>query len=194
MKQIPTSLLTICGIEELGHHSSRGVTHILSILDPDWPEPEAFSAYDSHQRTTLKFHDEIEPGPGLVLPATAHVEAILEFGSSLTADIAAGQDPHLLVHCHMGISRSTAAMAIMMVQSHLPGSEEGIFSRLLELRPQAWPNSLMIEYADELLGCRGRLLRALGGLYARQLAKRPETEKTMRNLGRHREIDMAWQA
>ena len=39
MKLPPTSLLTICGLEELGHHSARGVTHVLSILDPDWAEP-----------------------------------------------------------------------------------------------------------------------------------------------------------
>jgi len=27
------------------HHSSRSVTHVLSILDPEWPEPDAFSDY-----------------------------------------------------------------------------------------------------------------------------------------------------
>ena len=39
MRLPPTSLLTICGLEELSHHSARGVTHVLSILDPDWAEP-----------------------------------------------------------------------------------------------------------------------------------------------------------
>jgi predicted protein tyrosine phosphatase len=194
MKLPPTSILTICGLEELGHHSSRGVSHVLSILDPDWPDPVAFSAYDTHHRTTLKFHDVIEPGPGLVMPAREHVETILEFGRSLTADAISRENPHLLVHCHMGVSRSTAAMAILMAQSKHPETEEWIFARLLELRPQAWPNSLMVQFADDLLGRRGRLMNALGGLYAQQLARRPETEKFMRTHGRRREIDMAWQS
>ena len=104
MKPI-TSLLTICGLEELGNHSSKGVTHVLSILDPESPDPDAFSTYDPHHRTTLRFHDVIEAGQGHILPAPEDVEAILELGRSMTAE---GEGIHLLVHCHMGISRSTA--------------------------------------------------------------------------------------
>jgi predicted protein tyrosine phosphatase len=194
MKPIPISLLTICGLEELGHHSARGVTHVLSILDPEWPEPEAFGAYDPHHRTTLHFHDAIEPGPDLILPEPEQVEAILDFGRLLAEDRTTREKAHLLVHCHMGVSRSTAAMAMLMAQSNPGDSEERVFRQLLEMRPQAWPNSLMMEFADELLGRRGRLITALGGLYAQQLAKRPETEQFMRTHGRRREIDMAWQA
>jgi predicted protein tyrosine phosphatase len=194
MKQVPTSLLTICGLEELGHHSSLGVTHVISILDPEWPEPEAFGSYDSHHRTTLRFHDVIEPGPDLVLPKPEHVEAVLDFGAKIIAGPAGRADAHLLVHCHMGISRSTAAMAMLLAQSNRPETEEGIFAHLLELRPQAWPNSLMIEFADDLLGRGGRLINALGGLYAQQLAKRPETEEFMRTHGRLHEVEMARRA
>ena len=194
MKLPPTSILTICGLEELGHHSARGVSHVLSILDPDWPEPEAFGAYDPHHRTTLHFHDVIEPGPDLVLPQPEHVEAILDFGRLLTAEAIAREQPHLLVHCHMGVSRSTAAMAMLMAQSDPEEGEERIFSELLRLRPQAWPNSLMVEFADEQLGRRGQLMTALGGLYAQQLTKRPETENFMRTHGRLREVDMAWKS
>lgn len=194
MKLPPTSILTICGLEELGHHSARGVSHVLSILDPGWPEPEAFGAYDPHHRATLHFHDVIEPGPDLVLPQPEHVEAILDFGRSLGAEAIAHEKAHLLVHCHMGISRSTAAMTMLMAQSSPEESEERIFSQLLGLRPQAWPNSLMVEFADEQLGRRGRLMTALGGLYAEQLARRPETEHFMRTNGRLRELEMAWQS
>jgi predicted protein tyrosine phosphatase len=191
MKAPLTSLLTICGLEELGHHSSRGVTHVLSILDPEWPEPDAFSGFDLHHRTTLKFHDVIQPGPGLVLPNAEHVEAILNFGHAMADEASVRKDPHLLVHCHMGVSRSTAAMAILMAQSGQAESEEWIFSRLIELRPQAWPNSLMIELADEQLNRKGRLTYALGGLYAEQLKRRPDTEDFMRTHGRTREVEMA---
>jgi len=191
MRLPPTSLLTICGLEELGHHSGRGVTHVLSILDPDWAEPADFGAYDPHHRTTLRFHDAIEPGPGLMLPQPDDVRSILDFGRSLTRDAANHEKAHLLVHCHMGISRSTAAMAILMAQSDPGHTEERIFSQLVGLRPQAWPNSLMVEFADDLLNREGRLMTALASLYARQLAKRPETEHFMRTHGRGREVEMA---
>jgi predicted protein tyrosine phosphatase len=194
MRTITTSLLTICGLEELDHHSSRGVTHVLSILDPQWPEPSAFAAYDPHHRTTLHFHDVVEPGPDLVLPEREHVEAILEFGTGMATEASLNRDPHLLVHCHMGVSRSTAAMAILMAHLNRSESEEAIFARLLELRPQAWPNSRMIDFADDLLDRKGRLLASLGRLYARQLANRPETELFMRSHGRAQEVEMARQS
>jgi predicted protein tyrosine phosphatase len=179
------SLLTICGIDELDYHSARGVTHVLSILDPEWPEPEPFWAYDRHHRTTLHFHDNIEPGPDIVLPQSVHVRGILGFGRSLLAD-AERQQAHLLVHCHAGISRSTAAMAILLAQSDPGENEDKVFARIEELRPQAWPNSLMIAFADELLGREGCLSSALGRFYGRQLRKRPGTERLMRTYGRGR--------
>lgn len=191
MKMITTSLLTICGLEELDHHSSRGVTHVLSILDPQWPEPTAFSAYDPHRRTTLHFHDIVEPALAMVLPENKHVEAILEFGTGMATDAFLDRDPHLLVHCHMGVSRSTAAMAILMAHFNPSESEEAVFTRLLELRPQAWPNSRMVGFADDLLNRKGRLIASLGRLYARQLAQRPDTETFMRSHGRAREVEMA---
>lgn len=191
MKMITTSLLTICGLEELDHHSSRGVTHVLSILDPQWPEPTAFSAYDPHRRTTLHFHDIVEPALDMVLPENKHVEAIIEFGTGMATDAFLDRDPHLLVHCHMGVSRSTAAMAILMAHFNPSESEEAIFTRLLELRPQAWPNSRMVGFADDLLNRKGRLIASLGRLYARQLAQRPDTETFMRSHGRAREVEMA---
>jgi len=189
MKSPAISLLTICGLEELDSHRTRGVTHVLSILDPERPEPQSFWAYDPHRRTTLHFHDVIEPGPGLVLPKRDHVQAILNFGHTI-AD-AKREEVHLLVHCHAGVSRSTAAVAMLLAQADLEEDEDRIFSRLLELRPQAWPNSLMIGFADELLERRGRFSAALCKLYAWQLRKRPETEHLMRSHGRGREVDMA---
>ena len=30
--------------------TARGVTHVLSILDPDWADPQAFLAIDPHHR------------------------------------------------------------------------------------------------------------------------------------------------
>jgi predicted protein tyrosine phosphatase len=187
MKISDIALLTVCGLEELGDHSARGVTHVLSILDPEWAEPETFTAYDSHTRITLRFHDAIEPGPGVVLPEMADVETILTFGQ----DVDASDGEHLLVHCHAGISRSTAAMLMMLVQSDPSQDEDDIVERLRRIRPQAWPNSRMIDFADELLARDGRLSAAVGRLYAHRLAERPELAEIMARLGRGREVAIA---
>ncbi|HEX8165630.1 MAG TPA: protein-tyrosine-phosphatase [Beijerinckiaceae bacterium] len=196
MQPVSISLLTICGLEELDRHGSRAVTHVLSILDPDWPDPEAFSAYDPHHRTILRFHDAVEPGPSVALPQVGHVEAILGFGRALAHGAEERQEGegHLLIHCHAGISRSTAAMAMILAQGHPDADEEAIFRRLQEIRPQAWPNSLMIGFADDLLSRNGRMTAAAARLYARQLKARPHLADTMRGLGRAREVEMAGEA
>jgi predicted protein tyrosine phosphatase len=80
-----------------------------------------------------------------MLPKPEHVEAILDFGRLLAEDGTTREKAHLLVHCHMGVSRSTAAMVMLMTQSNPQLGEQRIFEQLLELRPQAWPNSLMLK-------------------------------------------------
>jgi predicted protein tyrosine phosphatase len=183
--------LTICGLDELGDHSARAVTHVLSILDPNWPEPEAFWTYDPHHRIEMHFNDAIEPGPGIELPQARHVEEILAFGNTFQRDLAARREAHLLIHCHAGISRSTAAMTALLMQADPEETEERIFERLVAIRPKAWPNSLMIGFADNLLGRGGRLTAALRRHYGRRLLLRPELADVMAGLNRAREVDMA---
>ncbi len=191
MKTLAISSRTICGIEELPVHSKSGVTHVLSILDPGHPDIHHFEAFSKHLRTTLRFHDIIDPLPGQIMPAKEHVAAILAFGSSLDKGAVEGTAGHLLVHCHMGISRSTAAMITLMAQGDPKASEEELFERLRQIRGKAWPNSVMIALADEKLDRGGRLVEALRRHYAHQLAQKPEYAQWMRDLGRGREVKMA---
>ncbi|MCO5091419.1 protein-tyrosine-phosphatase [Bosea sp. (in: a-proteobacteria)] len=191
MKTLAISTLTICGIDELPGNSAREVTHVLSVLDPDRAELEAFGSYGEHHRVTLRFHDIIDPRPGQIMPAPEHVGAVLRFGEGLRETAAARAAGHLLVHCHMGISRSTAAMTALMAQADPDEHEDGLFARLREIRPQAWPNSVMIGFADEQLGRKGRLTEALRRHYAHQIAVQPRFRTWMSDLGRKREIEMA---
>jgi predicted protein tyrosine phosphatase len=178
----------ICGLDELVGHQARGVTHVLSILDPEWPDPTAFQAFDPHFRAILRFHDAIEPDRDILLPQKGDVEAILTFGRG------AADAGGLLIHCHAGISRSTAATLMILAQAHPDEKEDGLADRLLQTRPQAWPNSRMIEFADELLDRRGRLVAAIAGIYARQLERRPELAEIMRRGNRAREVELGLSA
>ncbi|MCV9940857.1 protein-tyrosine-phosphatase [Boseaceae bacterium BT-24-1] len=191
MQPIAISILTVCGIEELPAQSARKVSHVLSLLDPDLPELESFAAYNAHERVTLRFHDIITPQEGRVHPTEAHVAEILDFGASLRESAQKRQEGHLLVHCHMGISRSTAAMLSLMAQVHADEGEDALFARLRTIRPQAWPNSVMIGFADAQLKRGGRLSAALGRHYAHQLEAQPRYRQWMADLGRGAEVAMA---
>jgi predicted protein tyrosine phosphatase len=112
MNPAPLFAVAVCGIEELAGHGTLGATHVLSILDPDHPVPEAFGTFGEHAKLELRFHDIVDPRPGEILPDRAHVDAILAFGRTLQTERAS-----LLVHCHAGISRSTASMALLIAQA-----------------------------------------------------------------------------
>lgn len=191
MKPISISVLTVCGIDELPNHGTLGVTHVLSLIDPNWPVLEAFQSYDSHHRTTLNFHDIIEPLDGKIMPKAAHVAEVLRFGEELAASREARSDGHLLVHCHMGVSRSTAAMLMLLAQVHPDETEDRLFARLREIRPQAWPNSVMVGFADQQLGREGRLTAALRRHYGHRIRHDPTVADWITSLGRRREVEMA---
>lgn len=177
---------TICGLDELGAKRATGVTHLLSIVDPEFPDLEEFEAPTLRASLTLRFHDIIAARPGLVAPAPAHIRALLAFGRALPDDAV-----HLLVHCHMGISRSTAAMAALLVQANPRADDAAIMAHLASIRPQAWPNLLMVRLADEQLGRGGRLVNALGPLYARQVSANPTLAEEMIRYGRGAEVELA---
>ena len=179
------TLHTVCGLEELAGHGTSGISHVLSLLDPGTPEPAAFSAYPAHARTTLRFHDCLGPGENLVPPEPDDVATILAFGRSL--DGAA----HLLVHCHYGLSRSTAALLMLFAQGEPEVPAEDLVARLHALREPAWPNARMIGFADSMLGRQGRLSEAVRQLHALQLQVRPHLAELLRGLGRGAEVDAA---
>lgn len=190
MKPVAITHLTICGIDELPTHRTSAVSHVLSLLDPDRAEPDIFSAYGPHERTVLRFHDVIENKEDRPAPTMADVEAILAYGEALKATADRRSNGHLLVHCHMGVSRSTAAMITLMAQIEPDRDEESIFSRIREIRPIAWPNSRMIGFADELLDRKGRLVAALHRHYAIQLDRDPMFDRWMTGLERSYEVEI----
>lgn len=182
--------LTICGLQELCAFQDAAVTHVLSILDPLYPEPADFAAYGPHERLTLRFHDIIDPHPGMMLPEPKHVEQLLVFGRGLAA---VDGDPlgHVLIHCHAGISRSSASMVTLLAEARPDADEDWIFARVREIRPQAWPNSCMIGMADDMLGRGGRLTAALRRHYREQIRLKPDLADMIRGVGREREVRMA---
>ena len=182
--------ITVCGIAELAGHGTVGVTHVLSILDPGFPDPDAFGAFGEHERLELRFHDIVDELPGMRLPQREDVAALLSFGRDLMREPGA----HLLVHCHMGISRSTASMALILAQARPDRPASEAMAEVRRIRPRIWPNLRVIELGDDLLGRGGELVAAAVGRYRHVIERRPEVGQAMIQIGRGREVRAAQEA
>ena len=190
METIAPFRITVCGIEELEGHSAAGVSHVLSILDPDWPVPEAFGGFGEHERLELRFDDVIEDdAEGKQPPHETHVAQLLRFGRDLLAEPPPAA--HLLVHCHAGISRSTASMTLILAQALPQVTAAEIMAEVLRIRDKAWPNLRIVEMGDALLGRGGTLVAAAHAVYHRQLVRRPFLADEMTRMGRAREVAAA---
>jgi predicted protein tyrosine phosphatase len=180
--------ITVCGIEELGGFCEAGVTHVLSILDPGWPELPVFGTYGEHERVELRFHDVIEEVPGMEAPQREHVARVLELASDLKRD--SGREPaHLLVHCHAGISRSTAAMTLILAHVREDRPAREALAAVRAIRPRAWPNLRIVEFGDALLGRGGELVAAAAEHYRLALENFPNLAQAMAEGGRSREVE-----
>ena len=189
MDTIAPFRITVCGLEELEGHNAAGVSHVLSILDPEWPVPEAFGTYGEHERLELRFHDVIEADERMPGPTAAHVEQLLRFGEDLMAE--PPPQAHLLVHCHAGISRSTASMTLILAQALPQYSAADVLEEVLRIREKAWPNLRILELGDAMLGRGGTLVAAAADLYRRQLVRRSWLAEEMTRMGRAREVAAA---
>lgn len=189
--RMSVSTVTVCGVGEIVGHQDRAITHVLSLLDPEADEDHRFSAFKGHQRKLMSFHDIIEDIDGKVMPTLAHVEDVLAYGREIEAAPGAADAKRLLIHCHMGVSRSTASALMLMAQNDPAMDEDFLFENLRQIRPQAWPNSVMIGHADEVLDRGGRLVAALRRHYGHQLDRDPAFAEWMTGLGRAREVKMA---
>jgi predicted protein tyrosine phosphatase len=148
----------VCPLSALPEVVARyQASHLLTCLQdavlvatPDLVLPER------HLR--LHIHDISEPMLGCIAPGEEHVERLIDFALDW-----AGRGP-LVVHCWAGISRSTAAAYAALCAIN-PGVDEAtIARRLREASPTAYPNRRIIRLADQALGRRGRMVRAIEGI------------------------------
>ncbi len=96
--------------------------------------------------------DDIElPVAGYACPREEHIEQLLEFGYQLD------EDADIVIHCVMGLSRSPAAMMILLAQKN-PKRAEDVVGWICRKVPSVRPNRLMLAIGDRLLGCGGALL------------------------------------
>jgi predicted protein tyrosine phosphatase len=134
-------------------------THLLGILDPEFPEPACYEhGRDSRAVLLLRFFDiDLAEPEG---PAASHVERIIAFIDGLRTECGRFR-PRLLIHCHAGVSRSTASAYIALARELGLDRADDAFQQLLRVTPNPWPNRRLVSLADDALSASGRLLAPL---------------------------------
>ncbi|EME67588.1 hypothetical protein H261_22763 [Paramagnetospirillum caucaseum] len=157
--------MTICGLDELGDElEAFGPTHVISILDPGEDDHDPLVFPGLIKVLSLRFYDLHAMG-GVVgksldrqgrneHPSVDHAQTIIDFGREIPSG------GRVLCHCWAGISRSTAA-GFLLACLHLPAAEA--MELIMELRPGAMPNRLIVKFADRILRDDGQMVAAVDG-------------------------------
>lgn len=130
------------------------VRHVVTLLAPNTPHdmPRGIAA-DRHLK--LYFHDIIQAMDGHTPPSAADAERLVSFIGSWDR-----ADP-MLIHCWAGISRSTAAAFTALCMFRPRADEEELALELRRASPSATPNRLIVTLADDVLGRKGRMVKAI---------------------------------
>jgi len=140
--------LGVCSFSDLPRFakSDPGFWNVISLLEPSFRKLDIRGFREIHH---ARFHDVVatdgvEEDGGLGIPRAKHLKEIFRFADSVPGE-------PLLVHCRAGISRSTGVALCLIVRAmHQRGdSVEQIGEEapeiLLQIRPQAAPNPLILE-------------------------------------------------
>jgi predicted protein tyrosine phosphatase len=164
---MPIPKIHVCGVPELEAALGSPFTHVISIWDPEWiergsVEHQLRKRLPSHTRLHVAyFHDIRAEEPGRRAPVEDDLRRILNFAADLQPEAS------VLIHCWAGISRSTAVAFAILCQSTGPGREIDCIECLLAIRPQAFPNALIVELADRILERKGAMRQACEKLMSR---------------------------
>lgn len=135
---------------------------VITLEDPGCRLPDRlrFSAQPMPAHLVLQFEDVDDDSLGIRVATRQQVSDALAFAQVQKAG-------SLLVHCYHGVGRS-AGMGLAILASRLGnGSEAKALAQLLEIRPEATPNLVVVKLADEILGRDGALVSAVAEWEAR---------------------------
>lgn len=177
--------IIVCRASELLETVAKGpVAAVLSMEHPGVNPGEpghaprlADNGFDDIPQLVLTFWDSEQVVPNG--PDRAQVEKGLEF---VMDHIGQGT---VIIHCKAGKSRSVAMALGVLSKLHAGKNEAELVEMLLELRPQAAPNILMVEMLDDMTGRGGKLVQAVLD-HPVISAQRAQAESNRRDLVREK--------
>lgn len=121
---------------------NRWPTKVISLVPDNMPDHGIESLH-------LRFDDIARPTGGYIHPTMGDLYSILKFANNFS------DEDRVLIHCHAGISRSTAAAIAVLMQRAWTYEEAYNYIRII--RPVLCPNRLIIQYIDEHFKLDGKL-------------------------------------
>ena len=148
-------MIHVCSLARLQETvDDTGARHVVSLIGDEGNvvRPHAV-APENH--LWLRLHDISSPLDGYIMPGEEHVADLIRF--------VRGWDRRapLVVHCYMGISRSTASAFASVCALNPERDENSIAQALRRASSTASPNIRIVSLADRLLGRGGRMVAAI---------------------------------
>jgi predicted protein tyrosine phosphatase len=148
-------MIHVCSLARL-HETvhDAGARHLVSLIG-DEARLQRPTGIPPENHLWLRLHDISSPLDGYIVPDEAHVADLLQFVRRWD------RRAPLVVHCYMGISRSTASAFASVCALNPHRDEDSIAQALRRASPTATPNIRIVSLADRLLGRDGRMVAAI---------------------------------
>lgn len=130
------------------------IAGFISMHDIDKPRISGLHKVPS---ISLCFDDEIDPELSSA-PTQSDIEKIIGFAKVVIDNLT--PQKFIVCNCEAGICRSTAAAFIVRCMMLDPGQEDEAIKALVDENPGAFPNILMIRWADLILNRNGKMIDA----------------------------------
>ena len=141
----------VCSLHQVREIDVSTYDGIITIENTTIREPFRVLT-DEPKQLILSFDDINEPIDDYVVPQMSHIKRALDFADKI-------DDGSLLVHCHAGISRSSAIALAVIAKRLGSGKEEEAVNTLEHINPNCRPNKSIVEMTDELLERNGKLYK-----------------------------------
>jgi len=134
-----------------------GATHVVSLLDPGIAD-EHVPLIRSAEHVVARLRDQENMGD------TGHFPDLVTSLFETVRPAVEGRNARILIHCHAGISRSTAFAYSLIAHRAGLGLEDDAFAAFLQIVNKPWPNRRIVEILDAHLGRQGALLKPLDAM------------------------------
>ena len=149
------TMIHVCSLARLEETVEQtGARHVVSLIG-DEARVARPSCIVPKNHLWLRLHDISAPLDGYIVPAEEHVTDLFNFVRQWD------RSAPLVVHCYMGISRSTASAYATVCALNPRRDEASIARALRRASATATPNARIVSLADRLLGRDGRMIAAI---------------------------------
>lgn len=150
-----SAMIHVCSLARLPETVElTGARHIITVMGRvDRVTRPATILPGNHLLVSMD--DIVAPAEGFNPPNAGHVEKLLDFARRWD------RTAPLVVHCFAGISRSSATAFAAACALNPQRSELAIAQQIRDASPSAYPNRLIVQLADDLLGRQGRMIAAI---------------------------------